>query len=52
MTHVKPLLQILGIEPQRFRLEWISASEGRKFADVVKEFTVTVQNLGPLKLKE
>ncbi len=52
MTHVKPLLEILGIEPQRFRLEWISASEGRKFADTVTEFTETIQKLGPLKLKE
>jgi len=52
MIHIKPLLQSVGIDPRRFRLEWISASEGRKFADIVIEFTETIQKLGPLKLKE
>ena len=36
-----------GIEPGRFRVEWISASEGNKFAEVVTEFTKQVKNLGP-----
>lgn len=48
--HIKPLLQSIGIDPARFRLEWISASEGKRFAEVVTEFTETVQKLGPLQL--
>jgi len=35
----KKLLEAIGIDPNRLRLEWISASEGAKFAAVVKEFT-------------
>lgn len=41
------LIDALGIDPARFRLEWISASEGAKFADIVKEFTGTLEELGP-----
>ena len=39
-----PLLEELGIEKERLRLEWISASEGEKFAKVVNEFTQTVRS--------
>jgi F420-non-reducing hydrogenase iron-sulfur subunit len=42
------MLDQFGIERQRVRLEWISASEGDKFATVVKELTDTVRKLGPL----
>ena len=35
----KKLLEAIGIDQNRLRLEWISASEGGKFAAVVKEFT-------------
>ena len=52
MAHIKPLLKSLGINPERFRLEWISASEGLRFAGVVTEFTETIQKLGPFKTKE
>lgn len=41
-------LQAFGIEPERVRLEWISASEGDRFAEVVAELTETVRRLGPL----
>jgi len=44
------LLKQFGIEPERVRLEWISASEGRKYADVINEFTETIRKLGPLGL--
>jgi F420-non-reducing hydrogenase iron-sulfur subunit len=43
----KRLLEYLGLEPGRLRLEWISASEGQKFADVCKEFTDKIKELGP-----
>ena len=38
----------LGIEPERFRLEWVSASEGDRFAAVVAEMTEQVRKLGRL----
>jgi F420-non-reducing hydrogenase iron-sulfur subunit len=41
------ILEDLGIEPERFRLEWVSASEGQRFADVIKEFTNQIKELGP-----
>ena len=41
------LLETLGIEPGRFRLEWISASEGDRFAKVATEFTEQLKALGP-----
>jgi F420-non-reducing hydrogenase iron-sulfur subunit len=41
------LLEVLGIDTRRFRLEWISASEGAKFASLIKEFTETLKKLGP-----
>jgi F420-non-reducing hydrogenase iron-sulfur subunit len=45
-------LEALGLEPDRFRFEWISASEGGKFAEVVTEFTENVRKMGPSPLKE
>lgn len=48
---LKMALRKLGISEKRLRLEWISASEGEKYADVSFEFTKQVQKLGPLKLK-
>ncbi len=44
---LRRLLEFLGIEGDRFRLEWVSASEGKKFARVVTEFTDRVAALGP-----
>jgi len=44
---LKKLLGELGIEPGRIRFEYISASEGQKFASVVKEFVEDVRKLGP-----
>jgi F420-non-reducing hydrogenase iron-sulfur subunit len=40
-------LEYLGFETKRLRLEWISASEGAKFAKVVAEFTSQIEELGP-----
>ena len=42
------LLEQFGIERERVRLEWISASEGERFAEVVREFTEQLKSLGPL----
>jgi F420-non-reducing hydrogenase iron-sulfur subunit len=45
---LKKLMDQLGIERERLRLEWISAAEGEKFANVVSEFTETLRKLGPI----
>ena len=42
----------MGIDPRRVRLEWVSASEASRFAEVVTAFTEQVRALGPLELKE
>ena len=47
---LKRLIQQFGIDPRRLRLEWVSASEGDRFAEVVNEFTEEIRSLGPLKL--
>ena len=36
MPLLKTVLETFGIEPERFRLEWVSASEGEKFASIVR----------------
>ncbi len=41
------MLEDFGIERERFRLEWVSASEGIRFADVMRKFTEEVRALGP-----
>ncbi|MFX1465072.1 MAG: FAD-dependent oxidoreductase [Promethearchaeota archaeon] len=41
------VLTAIGLEPERLRLEWVSASEGKKFEEVVKEFVETIRKLGP-----
>jgi len=47
---LKKMLKQLGIEEERVRLEWVSASEGAKFAEVANNFTQTIKNLGPISL--
>ena len=48
----KKLLDLIGIGSERLRLEWVSASEGEKFARVIKEFTEQLKQLGPSPLKQ
>ncbi len=43
-------LEEYGIDPRRFRLEWVSASEGDRFAQVVNSLTETVRSLGPCRI--
>ena len=47
----KKVLEGFGIEPERLRLEWVSASEGDKFARIVKDMTDEIRKLGPNPLK-
>ena len=44
---LKKMLSDLGLDDRRVRLEWISASEGERFAAVVKEFVEEIRALGP-----
>ena len=48
---IELMLEDFGIEPERFRLEWISASEGPKFQRVMQEMTDQVKQLGPSPFK-
>jgi F420-non-reducing hydrogenase iron-sulfur subunit len=48
----KKMLGDLGIEPGRLRLEWISAAEGRRYAETMDEFTEQIRALGPLDLND
>lgn len=42
----------MGIEKERLRLEWVSASEGTKFVDIANEMSEIISKLGPCKLKQ
>jgi len=47
---LKKLIARTGLEPERLRLEWVSASEGGRFAELVKDFTNHLKSLGPSSL--
>jgi F420-non-reducing hydrogenase iron-sulfur subunit len=47
---LKRLMSQLGIEPERLRLEWVSASEGEIYKNVINEFVEQIRALGPLDL--
>ncbi len=47
MPLLKKTLEQFGIEEQRLRLDWVSASEGDRFAKLVGEMTEEVRQLGP-----
>ncbi len=49
---LKKMLAQMGIESERVRLEWVSASEGDRFATVVNEMTEQIRSLGPFQRKE
>ena len=46
---LKKLLEFTGIDPRRVRMTWVSASEGKKFAEVVEEVTDDIKKLGPMQ---
>lgn len=48
---IELMLGDFGLEPERFRLEWVSASEGPRFAQVAREMTEMVRALGPSPYK-
>ena len=52
MAALFSMLDFLGIERERTRVEWVSAAEGAKFADTMNDFVETVINLGENKRLE
>lgn len=44
-------IEQMGIKPDRLHLEWISASEGKQFAELVDSMTARIRDLGPCQAK-
>ena len=44
---IKDLLAYVGIEPDRVQFSWVSASEGGRFSDLVRQVSEDVKRLGP-----
>jgi heterodisulfide reductase subunit A len=44
-------LERMGVSPDRFRVEWISAAEGQKYARVIREMDETLRSLGPEQIR-
>jgi heterodisulfide reductase subunit A len=51
MDALAPMLQKLGLSPERFRVEYVSAAEGVKFAEIVREMTEQMHALGKDRIK-
>ncbi len=48
---LKRLLEAFDLEPERIELAWVSASEGRRYAELVERFTEKIKKLGPNPFK-
>lgn len=46
----RKVLEHVGVRPERLLLEWVSAAEGVRFAEIVSSFTQQIKDLGPLGL--
>ncbi len=46
---VKKLLEYVGLEPERFQMSWVSAAEGLKYTQIIKDFVQELKPLGPQK---
>jgi coenzyme F420-reducing hydrogenase delta subunit len=44
---VKKLLEFFGLEPKRFQMSWVSAAEGTKYTEIIKDFVGEIKSLGP-----
>jgi hypothetical protein len=51
MDALAPMLQKLGLSPERFRVEYVSAAEGVKFAEIVTEMFAQLASIGKDKVK-
>jgi NADH-quinone oxidoreductase subunit E len=48
----KKLMEHIGLDPERLRIEWVSAGEGIRFASIMNEFIPAIEKLGPLGRRE
>ena len=44
---VKKMLEFIGLEPERFQMSWVSAAEGTKYTQIIKDFVEEIKPLGP-----
>jgi F420-non-reducing hydrogenase iron-sulfur subunit len=51
ITFLQELLKFTGFEAERLHLEWISAAEGPKLAQTIRDFTEKIRKMGPSRLK-
>jgi coenzyme F420-reducing hydrogenase delta subunit len=51
MDALAPMLHKLGLSPERFRVEYVSAAEGVKFSELIKEMTEKMHALGKERIK-
>jgi len=49
---LKKVMETLGLESERLKLSWVSASEGERFRDVVTQFTQEIEEMGPNPVKK
>ena len=49
---LKKVFQTLNIDPERIQLTWVSASEGKKYSQVVNDFAEKIKKLGPNPVKQ
>ena len=53
MVHVcKKLMEHIGLNPERLKLDWVSAGEGIRFAGIMNEFVPRIKELGPIGIGE
>lgn len=46
---MRRILDFIGVDPARVRMSWVSAAEGKKFTEVIKEVVADVKKIGPAK---
>ena len=49
MKMTKHVLEKIGVEPERLYLDWVSAAEGKRFSEVISDFTERIRKIGPIK---
>jgi len=52
LAMVKKLMEHVGLDPERFQMSWVSAAEGQKYTQIIKDFVNELKPLGPqMKLR-
>jgi F420-non-reducing hydrogenase iron-sulfur subunit len=51
VSMLKTVLEQFGLESERLRLDWVSASEGDRFATIIRDMTEKIKKLGPSPLR-